>query len=109
MIDLDFDKGNGLLPAIAQDHATGKVLMLAYINRRPGKKHSRQVRHTTGADHGASCGIRAALPATSRRFETSMWIATVTPFSFEWNRWAVRHATPATRPAFSEKYPPTAA
>jgi phosphoribosyl-AMP cyclohydrolase len=33
MIDLDFDKGNGLLPAIAQDHATGKVLMLAYINR----------------------------------------------------------------------------
>ncbi|MCD6306466.1 MAG: phosphoribosyl-AMP cyclohydrolase [Deltaproteobacteria bacterium] len=31
-IKLDFAKGGGLLPAIAQDYATGKVLMLAYIN-----------------------------------------------------------------------------
>lgn len=29
---LNFAKGDGLLPAIAQDHATGEVLMLAYIN-----------------------------------------------------------------------------
>ncbi|NCC24018.1 MAG: phosphoribosyl-AMP cyclohydrolase [Deltaproteobacteria bacterium] len=28
----DFAKGNGLLPAIAQDHATGEVLMLAYMD-----------------------------------------------------------------------------
>jgi phosphoribosyl-AMP cyclohydrolase len=33
MIELDFSKGNGLLPAIVQDYRTGKVLMLAYINR----------------------------------------------------------------------------
>ncbi|MBW1787333.1 MAG: phosphoribosyl-AMP cyclohydrolase [Deltaproteobacteria bacterium] len=32
MIQLDFSKGDGLLPAIAQDAATGKILMLAYIN-----------------------------------------------------------------------------
>jgi phosphoribosyl-AMP cyclohydrolase len=32
MIDLDFEKGNGLLPAIIQDYRTGKVLMLAYLN-----------------------------------------------------------------------------
>lgn len=32
-IQLNFAKGNGLLPAIAQDHASGKVLMLAYINQ----------------------------------------------------------------------------
>lgn len=33
MITLDFKKDpNGLLPAIVQEHATGKVLMLAYIN-----------------------------------------------------------------------------
>jgi phosphoribosyl-AMP cyclohydrolase len=31
-IQLDFSKGGGLLPAIAQDYQTGKVLMLAYIN-----------------------------------------------------------------------------
>ncbi|MDD3155071.1 MAG: phosphoribosyl-AMP cyclohydrolase [Victivallaceae bacterium] len=32
MIELDFNKGGGLLPAIAQDWKTGEVLMLAYIN-----------------------------------------------------------------------------
>ncbi|MBN1227690.1 MAG: phosphoribosyl-AMP cyclohydrolase [Deltaproteobacteria bacterium] len=32
MIKLDFKKGGGLLPAIAQDYKTGKVLMLAYMN-----------------------------------------------------------------------------
>ena len=29
---LDFEKTNGLIPAIAQDFTTGEVLMLAYIN-----------------------------------------------------------------------------
>jgi phosphoribosyl-AMP cyclohydrolase len=33
MIELNFSKNeNGLLPAIVQDHETGAVLMLAYIN-----------------------------------------------------------------------------
>jgi phosphoribosyl-AMP cyclohydrolase len=32
MIKLDFAKGGGLIPAIAQDWKTGEVLMLAYIN-----------------------------------------------------------------------------
>ena len=30
---VDFEKGNGLVPAIAQDVRTGKVLMMAYMNR----------------------------------------------------------------------------
>ncbi|MCR9120329.1 MAG: phosphoribosyl-AMP cyclohydrolase [bacterium] len=29
----DFDKGAGILPAIAQDAASGRVLMLAWMNR----------------------------------------------------------------------------
>lgn len=29
---IDFDKGGGLVPAIAQDVRTGKVLMMAYMN-----------------------------------------------------------------------------
>ena len=33
MIELDFEKTGGLLPAIAQDIDTGEVLMLAYMNR----------------------------------------------------------------------------
>ena len=32
MIELDFKKCGGLIPAIAQDWKTNKVLMLAYIN-----------------------------------------------------------------------------
>ncbi len=31
-MDLDFNKGNGLVPAIIQDQITGKVLMLGYMN-----------------------------------------------------------------------------
>jgi phosphoribosyl-AMP cyclohydrolase len=32
MSALRFDKGNGMLPAIVQDHQTNEVLMVAYIN-----------------------------------------------------------------------------
>ncbi|MFU8768409.1 MAG: phosphoribosyl-AMP cyclohydrolase [Desulfotignum sp.] len=32
MIQLDFEKSGGLIPAIAQDAHTGEVLMLAYMN-----------------------------------------------------------------------------
>ena len=32
MLKIDFQKGNGLVPVIAQDYETGKVLMLAYMN-----------------------------------------------------------------------------
>lgn len=40
---LDFNKGNGLLPAIIQDAKTGKVLMLGYMN-----EESLQVTRKTG-------------------------------------------------------------
>ena len=33
MIELDFEKTGGLLPAIAQEAETGEVLMLAYMNK----------------------------------------------------------------------------
>jgi len=33
MIELDFKKCNGLIPAIAQDAKTGEILMLAYMNK----------------------------------------------------------------------------
>jgi len=38
VIELDFHKGNGILPAIVQDYSSGKVLMLAYINQTSWKK-----------------------------------------------------------------------
>ena len=33
MIEIDFEKGSGLVPVIVQDVDTGEVLMLAYMNR----------------------------------------------------------------------------
>lgn len=35
---LDFKKGRGLVPAIAQDDQTGEVLMLAYMNKEAWEK-----------------------------------------------------------------------
>lgn len=35
---LDFDKMNGLIPAIIQDHITNKVLMLGYMNKEAYEK-----------------------------------------------------------------------
>lgn len=33
MLELDFQKTDGLIPAIAQDYESGEVLMLAYMNK----------------------------------------------------------------------------
>ena len=33
MVTLDFEKGNGVLPAIVQDYRSGKILMVAYMNK----------------------------------------------------------------------------
>lgn len=33
VIEPDFEKGGGLIPAVAQDAETGEILMLAYMNR----------------------------------------------------------------------------
>ncbi|MGQ9630550.1 MAG: phosphoribosyl-AMP cyclohydrolase [bacterium] len=37
-MEIDFQKEDGLIPAIAQDFATGEVLMLAYMNREAWEK-----------------------------------------------------------------------
>ena len=37
MIELDFKKQNGMVPAIVQDVKTGQVLMLAYMNEEAWK------------------------------------------------------------------------
>jgi len=37
-IEPDFDKGGGLVPAVAQDADTGEILMLAYMNRESFQK-----------------------------------------------------------------------
>ncbi len=38
MVTIDFAKGDGIVPVIVQDHATGEVLMLAYMNQDAWEK-----------------------------------------------------------------------
>ena len=38
MLTLNFDKLNGLVPAIVQDYKTGEVLMLAFMNKEAWQK-----------------------------------------------------------------------
>src|SRR5215510_12356477 len=38
MVTIDFAKGDGIVPVIVQDHASGEVLMLAYMNEAAWKK-----------------------------------------------------------------------
>ena len=38
MTEPDFKKGKGLVPAVVQDHQTGEILMLAYMNRESWQK-----------------------------------------------------------------------
>ncbi len=38
MVELNFEKGDGLLPAIVQDYETNEVLMLAYMNEESWSK-----------------------------------------------------------------------
>lgn len=33
MIEINFEKGDGLVPVIAQDYKTGEVLMMAFMNQ----------------------------------------------------------------------------
>ncbi len=37
-MDLDFDKTGGMIPAIAQDYKTGRVLMVGFMNREAFQK-----------------------------------------------------------------------
>ncbi len=38
MVELNFEKLNGLVPAVAQDIETGEVLMVAFMNRQAWEK-----------------------------------------------------------------------
>lgn len=38
MLKIDFAKGNGLVPVVVQDHRSGEVLMLAYMNQKAWEK-----------------------------------------------------------------------
>jgi phosphoribosyl-AMP cyclohydrolase len=38
MVEPNFEKGEGLVPAVVQDHQTGEILMVAYMNQTSWQK-----------------------------------------------------------------------
>lgn len=77
MIDIDFEKGEGLVPVIVQDESSGVVLMLGYMNRealettvKTGRvtffSRSRQRLWTKGETSGNYLGFIDAIPDCDR-------------------------------------------
>jgi len=71
-MNIDFDKNDGLVPAVIQDAATGKVLMLGYLNRESYEQtvasgrvtffsRSRQALWTKGETSGNFLDVREIL------------------------------------------------
>ena len=53
---LDFDKAGGLITAVVQDHASGRVLMVGYMNEEAFRKTVHDEVEKTLAAIGASHG-----------------------------------------------------
>jgi hypothetical protein len=68
----------GLVTAIAQDSATGRVLMVAWMNRESLQLTPTPALPITGAVRARSCGKRARSPAICKPCTSCGWIATAT-------------------------------
>ena len=58
-MDLDFDKMNGLVPAIIQDNDTRKVLMLGFMNKEAYEKTVETGKVTFFSRTRTVCGPKA--------------------------------------------------
>ena len=58
-MDLDFDKMNGLVPAIIQDNDTRKVLMLGFMNKEAYEKTVETGKEPFSAVPRTVCGPKA--------------------------------------------------
>ena len=59
-----FAKQGGLVPAIVQDHISGQVLMLAYMNEEAWNMTLKPGRPTISAAAARPCGIKATPAGT---------------------------------------------
>ena len=55
-MDLNFEKMNGLIPAIIQDNSTNKVLMLGFMNEEAYRKTMETGKVTSSAVPRTACG-----------------------------------------------------
>ena len=78
MIQLD---DRGLVSAIVQDDATGRVLMLGYMNTEALDRTLNGENVWFYSRSGPNSGSRARHPAISSRSSRCTWTATATPYS----------------------------
>ena len=57
-MELDFEKMNGLIPAIIQDNYTQKVLMLGFMNKEAYEKTMETGKVTSSAVPKTACGLK---------------------------------------------------
>jgi hypothetical protein len=97
---------DGLVAAIAQDAASGKVLTLAWMNREALAAPSRPARRTTGRARAAVSGTKAKAPDTCSACAKSASTATTTRSCSTLNRQAgspvIRDANAAFSGAWKE-------
>jgi len=65
-MNINFDKENGLVPAVIQDYASMQVLMVGYMNEEAYLKTVNEGRVTIlQPQQGRDCGPRERPPGTS--------------------------------------------
>ena len=75
LADIKFSD-QGLIPAIAQDAQTKRILMVGWMNRDALLEPPIPVRPSTGPDQGKNSGERAKSQATRSKSGKSGWTAT---------------------------------
>ena len=96
--NLDWQKNDGLLPAIVQDADSGQVLMLGYMNRDALARTLAAAALPSTHAANSGCGPKAKAPATISTSKASAPTATATLCSFS-PLLLVQPATPAHKAA----------
>ncbi len=84
----------GLVPVIAQEAASGDVLMFAWMNREALQKTAELARRCISAVRAAACGTRAKSPAISRPCMKSGSTVTMTWYFSRSRSWAMSPINP---------------
>lgn len=74
--EVKFDS-NGLIPAIAQHHQTGRILMVAWMNREALALTAEKIRLYTSLALAKNSGTRVKNQAIFKQFMKFVWTAMV--------------------------------
>ena len=105
MVEPDFKKSGGLVPAIVQDDVTKEVLMLAYMNELSWRKTLETGKATYWSRSRNELWVKGGATETFRGSRRSGSTATTTRSCSWWTRSARRPVTRDTARAFTGRFP----